>query len=33
LEDGYEKFDEEAGCERCDAGAGYCALLVEGSVA
>ena len=33
LQDGHEKFDEEGGGERGDAGAGYGALLVEGCVA
>jgi hypothetical protein len=33
LEDRYKEFNEEAGCEGCDAGAGYGTLLVEGGVA
>ena len=33
LQDGHEKFDEEGGGERGNAGAGYGALLVEGCVA
>lgn len=33
LQDGDEEFDEQAGGEGCDAGAGDSALLVEGRVA
>jgi hypothetical protein len=33
LEDGDEEFDKEGGCEGCDAGSGYGALLVESCVA
>jgi hypothetical protein len=33
LQYGDKEFDEEAGCERCDAGTGDRALLVERGVA
>lgn len=33
LKYGDEEFDQEGGGERCDAGSGYGALLIEGCVA